>query len=248
MPVVHALHPAAHGPSFAWTLAEPYRAALETCYSTLAGCFMPAPAAGDGHPVLVLPGFIADDQATGTLRSFLTRAGYDAHSWNLGRNLGSCSVGADGHLLSSRIEAIAQSTGRKVSLIGWSLGGLMARQGARLHPHAVRQVITLGSPFMGNARGTAGWQFFEMLTGHSVSSQAAQQELDMLRLPLPVPSTAIYSRTDGVVKWSDCMQPVGDFAENVEVSSSHWGLPAHTDVLAVIADRLAQPEDAWRPF
>ena len=208
--------------------------------------FPKEPPAGDGHPVLVLPGLAADDQATAMLRSYLRQAGYDARAWELGRNLGPRSIGADGSRLLMRVEAIARSTGRKVSIIGWSLGGLMAREVARAHPHLVRQVITLGTPLIADPKSMRGWQLYELLIGEAVTSEDAYLRLKALRGPLSVPSASIYSRSDGVVSWSACIQATSDRSENIKVSGSHWGLPSNTEVLAVIADRL--PEGTWVPY
>lgn len=124
----------------------------------------------------------------------------------------------------------------------------MAREIARARPHLVRQVITLGTPVMGDLRNMRGWQLYELMTGEAVSSDYMQRRLEALRGPLPVASASIYSRTDGVVSWRDCIQPASDRAENIEVSSSHWGLPSNNEVLGVIADRLRQPEGTWWPF
>jgi|SRR5580658_387823 pimeloyl-ACP methyl ester carboxylesterase len=198
---------------------------------------------GDGHPVMVLPGFVATDRSTHALRSFLRNRGYAAHGWQLGRNLG-LRRGLDEQTL-ARLHELRRRYGRKISLIGWSLGGVFARELAKRAPDDVRQVITLGSPFKGDMRANHAAALYEMLAGHTV--EHASRTLD-LSVPPPVPTTAIYSRSDGIVHWQCCVEDEGPLSESIEVSSSHCGLGHHPATLYVIADRLAQPEGKWAPF
>ena len=194
---------------------------------------------GDGHPVLVLPGWLAGDGSTWALRRFLRDRGYHAHGWRLGRNLGPDERTVEG--LGRRFRALRARHRRKLSLIGWSLGGIYARELARRFPADVRQVITLASPFRAPAASRAARLYRRWNGAHP----APRAPLDA---PLPVPATSIYSRTDGVVGWQSCLQDEGPLAENIEVRSSHCGMGHHPGVLLVIADRLAQPEGAWRPY
>lgn len=203
---------------------------------------------GDGHPVLVIPGFNASDSATHVLRGYLRLLGYDVHGWELGRNRGPQSVGTDGEKLLDRIATIHQRQHRRVSLIGWSLGGIMARALSRRMPEQVRQVITLGAPFTGTPKDTRVWRLYEFLSGHSVDDDRALAYLKEGEVPLPVPSTAIWSRDDGIVPWANCVEPRCAESDNIEVFGSHFGLPVNPAVLYAIADRLAQPEGDWRPF
>ena len=203
---------------------------------------------GDGHPVLVLPGFTTTDLSTSVLRRYLKRQGYDAHSWDLGRNLGPRAIGREGEKLVDRLNAVHELTGRKVSLVGWSLGGVMARMVSRRVPDAVRQVISLGSPFTGSPRSTNVWRAYELLTGQRVDDAHTKEQLRESATPPPVPSTAIWSREDGVVAWQNCVEPFARNSDNIEVHGSHCGLGVNPAVLYAIADRLALPEDAWRPF
>ena len=203
---------------------------------------------GDGHPVLVLPGFIANDVSTGVLRRYLKRLGYDAHAWELGRNLGPRAIGREGEKLLERLHTVHRRTGQKVSLVGWSLGGIMARLLARRAPDAVRQVITLGSPFAGSPKATNVWRLYQLLTGHKVDDAHTQERLDEIAAPPPVPSTAIYSREDGIVAWQSCRETDAPGTENIEVHGSHIGLGINPTVLYAVADRLAQTQDDWRPF
>ena len=175
---------------------------------------------GDGHTVLVMPGLGASDESTRPLRRFLRGLGYDVHGWGLGRNAGPTTRMLDS--VGARFLDLHGRRGEGVSLVGWSMGGIFARRLARLHPESVRQVITLGSPF-------------RMLSDTASSS-------------LLMPSTAVYSRTDGIAPWMSCFDANGPRNEAIEVIGSHCGLGHHPAVLHVVADRLAQSPDSWAPF
>ncbi|WP_026375871.1 esterase/lipase family protein [Aestuariibacter salexigens] len=208
---------------------------------------------GDGHPVVVIPGFLASDSSTILLRRFLKSKGYQTHGWGLGRNLGTHIVGGktvvSDHLL-NRIIELSTRHGQKVSLVGWSLGGILSREIARVIPDHVRQVISLGSPFNG-PKGAApiAARIFKLING-DVGERDPQAVKRML-MPPPVPSTAIFSRTDGVAHWQACRDDWAHDAikaENIEVRGSHLGLGHNAQVLWIVANRLAQPENHWRPF
>lgn len=203
---------------------------------------------GDGHPVLVLPGFTTTDRSTAILRRYLSTLGYDAHSWDLGRNLGPRAIGREGEKLVDRLNAVHELTGRKVSLVGWSLGGVMARMVSRRVPDAVRQVISLGSPFTGSPRSTNVWRAYELLTGQRIDDRTTKEQLRESATPPPVPSTAIWSREDGIVAWQNCVEPFAHNSDNIEVHGSHCGLGVNPAVLYAVADRLALPEGGWTPF
>lgn len=203
---------------------------------------------GDGHPVLVLPGFITSDVSTSLLRRYLAALGHDAHAWELGRNLGPKAIGRQGERLVERLRTIHERTGRTVSLVGWSLGGVMARQVARRLPDAVRQVISLGSPFAGNPSATNVRQAYEDLTGQRLTDPDTIAQLSESATVPPVPSTAIYTRGDGIVAWQNCVEPAAATTDNIEVVGSHCGLGVNPAVLYAVADRLAQPEGEWKPF
>jgi pimeloyl-ACP methyl ester carboxylesterase len=200
---------------------------------------------GDGRPVLVLPGLVASDLSTRPLRTFLSNHGYAVSGWGQGRNYGLRDGVAEGMI--ERLREIAQQSGRKVSLIGWSLGGLYARQLAKILPNDVQTVITLGSPFAADPQSTNAWRVYEFTSGKraDVSEDDFGRELAE---PPPVPTTAIFSRTDGVCAWRGCIERQGALVENIEVESSHCGLGHHPAVVYAVADRLAQPEGAWKPF
>jgi pimeloyl-ACP methyl ester carboxylesterase len=200
---------------------------------------------GDGHPVLVLPGFTAGDPSTRVLRRYLERLGYGAHPWLQGRNLG-----LRGNLrdrLAERVDELQQRYGRKLSLVGWSLGGIYAREIAKQMPDHVRQVVTLGSPFAAADRTTNASALYDLLSHEAPRRERAAMAQE-LRRPPTAPSTAIYSRTDGVVHWSSCLEPDADHTENIEVPGSHCGLGFNSLVLYAVADRLSQPEGRWRRF
>jgi pimeloyl-ACP methyl ester carboxylesterase len=200
---------------------------------------------GDGHPVIVLPGLAADDISTRPLRAFLRERGYAAHALKLGRNDG-LKPGIEEAQL-ARLREIRGRYGRKVSLVGWSLGGVYARQLAKMEPDRVRTVITLGSPFGGQPTATNAWRIYEIVSGKRAADSDATFG-GALSDPPPVPSTAIYSRTDGICAYQICMEQPSAKTENIEVQGSHCGLGHNPSVVYAVADRLAQPEDQWRPF
>jgi pimeloyl-ACP methyl ester carboxylesterase len=199
---------------------------------------------GDGHAVLVLPGLATSDVSTELLRRYLASRGYAAHGWGLGRNLGPRAGVEQGMI--DRLQQLKQQSGRKVSIIGWSLGGVYARMLATRFPEAVRSVITLGSPIAGSGRATNAWRLYEYVSGEAADDEERWQ---YVRPQPPVPTTSIYSRTDGVVAWPCSLEQVGKQAENIEIlGGSHLGMGTHPAVLYAVADRLAQPEGAWKPF
>jgi pimeloyl-ACP methyl ester carboxylesterase len=200
---------------------------------------------GDGHPVLVLPGFMASDFSTRTLRRFLRDKQYATHGWKLGRNSGPSPATING--MAERLQSLHARYGRRVSLIGWSLGGIYSRELARAMPDLVRQVITLSSPFR-DLDAVNVPRFWRRNAGRrsAVPDQASIRA--RLREPLSVPTTAIVSRTDAIAAWRSCCTEPGPFSENLEVESSHLGIGHHPVVLLTIAERLAQPEGEWRPF
>lgn len=198
---------------------------------------------GDGHPVLVLPLMFGSDLNTLPLRSFLSGRGYAVSAWGLGVNLGPRAGVFDA--CRRRVGELSEGYGRPVSLVGWSLGGLYARALALAAPGEVRQVLTLGTPIDGEPRPVEVWRGYERLTGQPMGLPA---DLGDLHGPLPMPTTSLYSRSDGIVPWQHSVVPISPRAENIEVESSHLGLGVHPLTLYAIADRLAQPADAWQPF
>ena len=235
-------------PSLLLALTELPRAIAELTSLAPAAPLLATSPRGDGHPVMVLPGFVTSDISTALLRRFLTGLGYDTHAWELGRNLGPKAIGWGGEKLVARLDQIHKDTGKRVSLIGWSLGGVMARQLSRRLPDAVRQVISLGSPFAGTPKATNVWRAYEMLTGQKIDDKDTREQLRESQMVPPVPSTSIYTREDGVVAWQNCVEPRGAETDNIEVHGSHCGLGVNPAVLYAVADRLAQDEGDWHPF
>jgi pimeloyl-ACP methyl ester carboxylesterase len=203
---------------------------------------------GEPHPVLVLPGLMASDASTRVLRAWLGRLGYPVVGWALGRNRGPTQeVMSELPLL---VDRLAREHGTSVSIVGWSMGGIYARRLARRAPRQVRQVISLGSPFALTDQGmdgTPGARAYQRLAPVQSGGRTRPSRGSLAR-PLPVPSTAVYSRWDGVVDWRSCRQQPGPRSENVAVHSSHLGMGHDPAVLWVVADRLAQPRHEWRPF
>ena len=201
---------------------------------------------GDGHSVIIFPGLGANDITTAPLRKYLHHLGYRSEGWSQGFNFGP-RAGVLERARAQLDEAFARSGG-KVSLIGWSLGGVYARELAKQRPDKVRSVITLGTPFAGSPRSTNAWRLYELASGHSVERESASYRLS--EAP-PVPTTSVYSRSDGIVAWPASLQAVSAVnanTENVEVIASHLGLGLHPGAWWVVADRLAQAEGAWKPF
>lgn len=198
---------------------------------------------GDGHPVLVLPGLIANDSTTWPLRRLLETLGYDVQPWAQGFN-----VGPKDHIVQNLVDTVNRLTDqhqRKISLIGWSLGGSMARALATRMPDLVRSVITLGSPHGGDPRHTNAWRVFEMVSGMKADDPALHAQL----ADHPgVPMTSILSKTDGVVAWQMSLTPEHPLYESIELSATHLGMGANPAVLWLIADRLAQAEGQWQRF
>ncbi len=227
-----------------WKIALEARAGLEFAAGAAAALSLLAVSPrGDGHPVLVFPGMGASDLSTRPLRQWLCALGYHVHGWELGRNLGPRDAMMDASL--ARIRELRERHGQRVSLIGQSLGGIYARELAKQGSDDVRVVITLGTPFTGGPRSTNAWRLYEALNGR----EHLEPKLRVgVREAPPVPTTSIYSRSDGVVAWQCSVQADGPHTENIEVDASHTGMAMNPLVLHAIADRLAQPEGGWQPF
>ena len=235
-------------PSRALLFAEPVRAALEfAAYQVMSEQALPR---GDRHAVVIFPGLATNGVVTRPLQSFCERLGYDCYDWGMGLN-----VGPQGDVqqwltaLAQRILALTEAHPEPISLVGWSLGGIYAREVAKRVPTRVRQVVTIGTPFAGTAEHTNVGALYRMLNG---GVPPTDPELcALLSSTPPVPTTSIYSRTDGVVAWQACVDEGHDDrrrVENVEVEGSHCGMPWNPSVLRVLADRLAQRPGNWRGY
>ena len=233
------------GPSAGLYFSEPVRSLGGLARLPLAAPWLALAPRGDHHGVLVLPGLLASDVSTAVLRRFLGRLGYQAQGWNLGRNLGPTDQVLD--QLPQELSALAGSSHGPVSVIGWSLGGIYARELARQHPGLVRQVITLASPFaltdrrQSRADGVYQRHGYRHAAGRVPTSE-------QVAAPIGVPSTAVYSRRDGIVAWQACIGPETELHENVEVRCAHLGFGVDPATLWLIADRLAVSPGQRRGF
>ena len=209
---------------------------------------------GDGHPVLLVPGFMASETSLIGLKLVLQNKGYDVHTWGLGRNLGFRSKHA--HALPQKIRHLHYTTGKKVSLVGWSLGGVFSMYGAQNSLDCVRSIITLGSPVSVDAAGSqapSAVKALYRLVSHRLGAGAhvMQPKVKVMRerRRLAIPTSCLYSLSDGVVPPQEAtIDGDPDLHENIQVPGSHIGLGFNGIVLSIVADRLAQPENQWKPF
>ncbi len=207
---------------------------------------------GDGRPVIVVPGCFASDRSTIILRDFLNDKGFCAYGAQNGFNLGP-SEDKLRHAVNFLDEVFNASGGRKVTFIGQSDGGIIfTREIARAFPDKVDQVITLESPFGADEHSEYSIRFmlhvYQFMYGGHRDFVGRTPVTDHLLDPLPVPTTAIYSQTGGVVNWRQCINPPGENCENVEIIGSHVGMGMNLQSLLVILDRLSQKSGEWAPF
>jgi len=224
-------------------MALEMRAPWELAAALAAYPFIKSAPEGDGHAVMVFPGLAAGDFTTLAIRHFLRERGFSVHAWEQGLNFGPRPG-----VLEACVEKIKQlhaDSGRKVSLVGWSLGGVYAREIAKMLPDHIRAVVTLGSPFTGSPKATNAWRVYQLVSGEK---EIDEERFAALRERPPVPTTSIFSRTDGVVAWQCSIEEETANSENIEVHASHVGMGANPTALYAIADRLAQPEDGWQRF
>jgi pimeloyl-ACP methyl ester carboxylesterase len=232
-------------PSIWLALTEAHRAAAEVLTLSLSRRALRRIAPlGDGHGVMVLPGFLGSDGYNAALRRFLGRLNYTVYGWGMGQNLGPRDGVLEG--LEQRLEELSDRHGGPISLVGHSLGGIFARELAREYPERVRQVISLGSPF-GRGRMTAS------IPARLFTALNPQEELPvdegLLHEPPPVPTTAIYSKGDGIVNWETTWQRDGhEETQNIQVRGSHCGMTLNPSIWFLVAERLALPVGAWQPF
>jgi len=225
-------------------LGMEWRAALEwVCVPWAMPWLLGAVPRGDGHTVMLLPGLLAGDRSAASLQRFLRSRGYTVQGWEQGANVGP----REGLMerLQDKLADLHETSGRKVSLIGHSLGGIFARELARAEPGRVRQVITLGSPLYGQPEAsTNAWALYCAVNRDPASHVHARGD----EAP-PVPTTSIYSRYDGVVGWGCSVERQGPFTDNIEINSaSHLGLAVNPLVWYAVGDRLAQREEGWSHF
>lgn len=228
-----------------WLITEFARAAMEYSSFIPYKYFMSKEHDGDGHPVIILPGFMSSDSATKPLRKLLDDIRYTTYGWELGRNYGEEE---DLDLLFNRIDKIYQDHRKPISVIGWSLGGIYARQIAKSRPHLIRQVITLGSPFSGITEPNHAAWIHKLITSGKGKDIIDPELLADIPKPAPVPTTAIYSKQDGVVHWEHCIEEETSIHQNIEVYGSHLGLGVNPTVIEIIIDRLQYDASSWVKF
>ena len=190
---------------------------------------------GNGEPVMLLPGFLAPEWSMEPLRKFLDWLGYSAVHWGLGVNRGNPE--RDHALLAPKVVELAQQYGQPVSLIGWSLGGTIAREVARIEPESVAQVITYGTPVIGGPTYTVGARSYGEEECQRISSVI--DELDR-ESPIQVPITAIFTRNDGTVSWPACIDRASKDVTHIEVKSSHGSMGLDPDVWRVVGEKLSE--------
>lgn len=234
----------ARAPSLFWTLTEG-RAIFELGSFGVLKPLMKRLPKGDGHSVLVLPGFLASDRSTRPIRNLFSDLGYDAQAWGMGRNLEFNA--ARERQMTDLLSRTFDRQRRKVSIIGWSLGGVFARELAKAQPEKVRCVISLGSPLSNNRDHSNARHLFEAINGAETRPESEGRYRDLEEAP-PVPTTSIFTKMDGIVNWRGSVQKPGGETENIVVPSSHIGLGVSPLVMVAIADRLAQAEGNWKPF
>jgi pimeloyl-ACP methyl ester carboxylesterase len=187
---------------------------------------------GDGRTVLLIPGLMASEERMDGLRAVLNAAGYDAHGWGLGRNFGPKADSLD--QLDARVEAVRRP-GEKVTLIGWSLGGLFAREYAKRAPDKVAGVITMGTPFSGDPRANHAWRLYQLVSGFPVDRPpfaCAREEKP------PVPTLALWSRRDGVILPECAKGRAGERDRAIEVDCTHMGFAAAPEGIAAVGRAL----------
>jgi pimeloyl-ACP methyl ester carboxylesterase len=227
----------------AWHMLMEARAPWEYAAMLAATPWLTRGPVGDGHPVIVFPGLGAADLTTLPLRNFLRSRGWTPYAWEQGFNFGPRHGVLDA--CRALLARVADRHRERVSLIGWSLGGIYARELAKEQPDSARCVITLGTPFAGHPRATNAWRFYELVSGQSVHDPALMAQI---RGAPSCPTTSIYSKSDGIVAWQCSLNEDAPHTENIEVQASHIGMAMNPLALTAIADRLAQDPQAWRRF
>ena len=227
------------------TMMEPFRAAMELAVHQFAG--PQEAAAGDGHPVIIFPGLGSDGTSVSILRARCQDLGYEASDWGQGFNIGPRGeLDAWLEALADQISGQLAKHEKPATLIGWSLGGLYARELGKLLAPGLRQVITIATPFNGGAHDSSAAWLSSVLGGGAASVDPSW--IERLRVPPPIRTTSIYSRTDGVVASETCRHDIcSALVQDIEVDGSHMGMGWNQEVLRIIADRLGPNAGPWLP-
>ena len=194
---------------------------------------------GDGRPIMLLPGLGNSDRSMFVLKRYLRSLGYEVEGWGLGRNFGLRTVGKDAERLSNALSALFEDAGEPITLIGVSLGGMLARLMSQRLPGQVREVISIASPYAGHPRANNVWRLYQWLSGEVLDSPEARNRLTELQARLPVPATAIWSRSDGLVNGRACFDASEPGLRAIHIPGSHMGVQLRPRVMRAVADVLA---------
>ncbi len=246
------------GPKKAYSFLEFPRALHEMSLLLPADRYLKRLGGGRGKPVMVLPGFAADDRTTAITRKYLNHWGFDARPWGIGQNLNprnisdtASAVEQVGHnidKLATQLSALKAQTGQKVTLLGWSLGGIVSRQLAAKYPDLVSSVTTMGTPF-GDFRSTSVYPLMQLLNKYEVSQNDLDLWDEMANVAIgDIPLTVIYSKSDGFVPPHNARAARSKVIEFIEVVCSHVGFAVNPVVLKLLANRLREDSLNWRPF
>ena len=228
-------------PSIFWFLLEVPRGILQFVISFSVRNFSTPKTKGDGHPVLLIPGFLNNSSIYILLKKYLNRIGYKTYDWGLGWNTGRIE---DLKPLSETLQKIHRETGEEVTVIGFSLGGVYAREVAKLNIEITRAVVVMGSPFRGLfVKNNVDW-LFHLVNPKGKKPNTHPDFFKKMEEPVSVPTLAIYSKTDGVVPWQGCMEnPEDELHQNLEIKSSHFGFVIHRDSFQAIANFLPKTKE-----
>lgn len=189
---------------------------------------------GDGRHILLIPGLLASESRMEAMRAILNAAGYDAHGWGMGRNLGPRSDSLE--RIDRRVDQIRRESGGKVTLVGWSLGGLFAREYAKHAAGKVGGIVTMGTPFSGDPRANHAWRLYQLVSGFPVDQPpfACRRE----EKP-PVRTIALWSRRDGVILPECARGRNGERDQAIEVDCTHMGFAASPEGILAVGQALA---------
>ena len=237
--------PAVEPPAL-YKLAAEWRVAIEApLFLSVPWRKLPIPK-GDGHPVLLLPGFMTPGASMGPLARRLSKLGYRAQTWGEGLNLGTSPELME--RLVAKLEQLRNETGMQVSLVGWSLGGIMSRKLAVKRPDLIRRVIMLGSPVHGTATSTRVGALMAVVEKTKKTTVIKRKGTPIRPAQCKVPIVSLFNRFDAIANWKNCFETESEQAENIHVTASHFGFGVNPVVMQVITDRLAEPRSGFHPY